>query len=429
MRTNDQGKGCRLLAVLSGGLLATSLFTLAACGLADDLLSVEHPGSIDATEFEDPQNAALMVDGVVADFECSLAHYINSGGLMGMELHDSQLTAAQWDFDRRTVEAAGGWYATSTCSARIGTYTTLSTARWVADDAIAKLQSWSDDEVPGDRRDLLAKAAAYSGYAHVLMGEGFCSVAFDQGPEVTPAQVFERAVDRFTMAVSEAQAVGNDGLVNMALVGRARAYLNLGDPSRASEDAALVPEGFERNANYSAASGRSENQVFAMNVRARQTSIFDSFRDLTYEGVSDPRVDVFNTGQIAPDQATIHWQQRKYTSASSPIRFASWVEAQLIIAEAEGGQVAVDIINDLHGRVGLPATFASTDEQEILERIIETRAREFFLESHHLGDVRRYDLPLVPAPGTPYPIKGGSYGAQRCFPLPDVERLNNPNVN
>lgn len=429
MRTTDQDSGGGWVASLPVAFLVTGLLTLTACDLGDNLLSVEHPGRIDAAEFDDPQNAALMVAGVVADFECSLAHYINSGGLMGMELHDSQLTAAQWDFDRRTVERAGGWYATSTCSDRIGAYTPLSTARWGADDAVTKLQGWTDAEVPGNRQELLARAAAYSGYSHILMGEGFCSMALDQGPELTPEEVFERAIDRFTLAISQGEAAGSDDVVNLSLVGRARAQLNLGNAGMAAQDAALVPEGFSKNASYSAASGRSENQVFAMNVRSRQTSIFDSFRDLTYDGVPDPRVDVFNTGAIAPDQATIHWQQNKYPSASSPIRFASWVEAQLIIAEAEGGQVAVDIINELHRRAGIPATFASTDEEEILDQIIETRSREFFLESHHLGDVRRYDLPLVPEPGTPYPIKGGSYGAQRCFPLPDVERLNNPNIS
>ena len=32
----------------------------------------------------------------------------------------------------------------------------------------------------------------------------------------------------------------------------------------------------------------------------------------------------------------------------------------------------------------------------------------------------------LPAAGTAYPGGGGTYGAQTCFPLPDVERINNP---
>lgn len=40
----------------------------------------------------------------------------------------------------------------------------------------------------------------------------------------------------------------------------------------------------------------------------------------------------------------------------------------------------------------------------------------------------RYGLPPFPAPGTPFPIAGGFFGDQVCFPLPAVERLNNPNI-
>ncbi|HXV16907.1 MAG TPA: hypothetical protein VD758_09015, partial [Gemmatimonadaceae bacterium] len=94
--------------------------------------------------------------------------------------------------------------------------------------------------------------------------------------------------------------------------------------------------------------------------------------------------------------------QTKYASSSSPIPIASYTEAQLILAEAQGSQtVAAD------------------------------RARVLFLEGQHLYDVRRLNLPLIPAAGIPYStvyLKGGNYGTERCFPLPDVERLNNPNI-
>jgi hypothetical protein len=59
--------------------------------------------------------------------------------------------------------------------------------------------------------------------------------------------------------------------------------------------------------------------------------------------------------------------------------------------------------------------------------VIEERRRELFLEGHGFHDIRRLNLPLDPVPDTPY-RKGGLYGADRCFPLPDVERRNNPNV-
>ena len=52
--------------------------------------------------------------------------------------------------------------------------------------------------------------------------------------------------------------------------------------------------------------------------------------------------------------------------------------------------------------------------------------------------MNRYLIPRLPADGAPFP-NGGTYGTQACpgatagypfgFPLPDVERNNNPNIS
>jgi hypothetical protein len=55
--------------------------------------------------------------------------------------------------------------------------------------------------------------------------------------------------------------------------------------------------------------------------------------------------------------------------------------------------------------------------------------RALFAEGFRNYDMQRFDIPLLPAPGTPYPSKGGTYGDTRCLPLPDIERFNNPNIH
>ena len=40
---------------------------------------------------------------------------------------------------------------------------------------------------------------------------------------------------------------------------------------------------------------------------------------------------------------------------------------------------------------------------------------------------RAFETPN-PAPGAPYPQGGGTFGDMRCFPLPAIERNNNPNI-
>ena len=109
---------------------------------------------------------------------------------------------------------------------------------------------------------------------------------------------------------------------------------------------------------------------------------------------------------------------------------ASWEEAQLIMAEAEhdAGTLAgaVAIINKLHTNAGLPA-FASSDATEIMDQIIYERSAELFLEGHHLYDITRYNLPLIPAVGTYSPF-GDTYGNDLCFKLPATEFQNNDNI-
>jgi hypothetical protein len=91
---------------------------------------------------------------------------------------------------------------------------------------------------------------------------------------------------------------------------------------------------------------------------------------------------------------------------------------------------AVAIINTLHTRTtpALPP-FASTSAAEVRAQLIYERRAELFLESQHLGDYQRLSLPFVPATGAPFPFGGGFYGTNRCFPLPDLERTTNPNLN
>ena len=55
------------------------------------------------------------------------------------------------------------------------------------------------------------------------------------------------------------------------------------------------------------------------------------------------------------------------------------------------------------------------------------RQRVLFLEGYRAFDIERLNLPLVPAVGSPY-LQGGVYGGTVCFPVPDIEKNNNPNI-
>jgi hypothetical protein len=394
------------------------------CNFLDKALNVESPSRLKATELEKPQNAPLLVTSTEADLECALGAYIVAGGLMSGEFVETTETASRWSYDRRVIDASESHYSTFTCEA-IGVYTPVSTARWTADNAVRHLQGWTDAEV-ANRQQLIARASIAAGYGLILLGEGFCSAAIDVGPEMTPAQLFAEAESRFTAAITAATAASDTRLRYAALVGRARSRIDRNDKAGAAADAALVPVGFTYKL-AAAENGRLQNRVYEQNNYGLEVSVAPAYRNVTYAGNPDPRVEVTDEGRAAADAETPLFTQQRYTSLTDSLIVASGVEAQLILAEAQGGSQAVNIINALHTYAGIPADFASTDATVIRNQVIEERRRFLFVQGQHLYDQNRFNLTLTPAVGTDYP-KGGKYGDQRCMPLPDVERLNNPNI-
>lgn len=407
-----------LAAVLAGG----------ACNELDRALNVATPSQIPADGLAVPKNAELLVNGAIGDFECGFGAYVALSAMMAHEMVDATQTAARWPYDRREVRTDDALYGADGCTS-LGVYTPLSTARWSADNILGHLQDWTDTEV-SNRQELIAKAAVYAGYSYVLLGEGFCTMAIDLSGELSTTQVLDSAVARFGTAIAAAQSSGQTDLLNFAYVGRARAYLDQGNTQSALADAQKVPADFVYDATASTASTRRNNRVYAQNgvgtTGGDALSVGDEYRSVTFDGVPDPRVTVEDAHRTATEGTPIFFQ-RKYNSLSDPLPIASGTEAQLIIAEVQGGTTAVDIINQLHNAVGLP-TFSSADPQTIADQVIQERDRELWLTGHRFFDIRRLDLPLVPAPGTPY-RKGGTYGSARCLPLPDVEVQNNPNIS
>src|SRR5207244_9587694 len=100
----------------------------------------------------------------------------------------------------------------------------------------------------------LARASMNMGFALELMAETMCAGVIQGGPSLTDAQLSDSAIARFGNAVAVATAAGASGtaIVNAANVGLARAYLQKGDYTHASQTAALVPASFQANVITSA---------------------------------------------------------------------------------------------------------------------------------------------------------------------------------
>ena len=429
---------------LTGAFCVGALAVLLAAACSKDYLDVEAPGRIPAAGLEDPNNALLLLNGAISDFECAFGSYIVAGGLIGDELDDATQTADRYPYDRRTLTNKDLRYQTNTCTA-VGVYSPLQTARVSADNIRRLLEGWSDQQV-SDRQTLLATALAYEGYSMVLFGEGFCAAVFSHfnadgtiayGDSITPSMMLDSAIARFTQGITTAQAAGAgaQNILNLALVGRARAKLDKGDLTGARADAILVPATFVYNATASSTTTRRQNRVWADNGvtgtgALTPTSAINSGSSVgpLYRNLNDPRVPVDNSGRTAAGTRVPIWIERKYSDPGSPIPIASGDEAQLIVAEgdiATNPTNARNIINTFRARGGETPLLATATAAELKAALIEERRRELFLESQHLGDLIRYNLPFNPTSGTTYP-GGGTYGTQRCMPLPEVESLNNP---
>jgi hypothetical protein len=373
--------------------------TLAACNL-----DVTTPSRLKASDLDNPGSAQLLVDGAAADFQCAYGDYVVVSGMIAGELADASQTASRWSYDRRVIDPSESQYSQSSCAA-LGVYTPLQTARFSNLTTLRKLQGWTDAEVP-NRQLLIAQTANFAAYSILMLGEGFCqSPAETNGPALDQTALFAKAEEHFTTAIAAAQAAGSAGtqLLNLAYVGRARARIDQNKKTEAAADAALVPAAFSYTLAAFSTTGRLENRLFAENNQGVQLNIGSSYQR------ADSFAVAFVSGRNDGRQNPL-WTQQKYLSLDAPYLLASGAEAKLILDEARGTVTT--------------------------RQTVSARRQQLFLEGTRLYDIQRFRkvdptlVPLVPASGATYP-KGGLYGdlgGKMCMPLPDIERLNNPNI-
>jgi hypothetical protein len=200
-------------------------------------------------------------------------------------------------------------------------------------------------------------------------------------------------------------------------------------------DAQLVPRGFVFNAASDAVNSRRYNRVFNAISSGGSVTLEPASRRLTTEnGEVDPRAATVQLTTRPSDGVSQIWIPTKFNAASQdagraiPHPIARYEEAQLILAEAQGGAQAVTIINALRATVNLRPYTGPTDAAAITALIASERQRALFVEGFRAFDIERFNLTLTPAPGSQYRF-GGVYGNTVCMPLPDVERFANPNID
>jgi hypothetical protein len=413
--------------------LALSFAGAAAC---NSLLTVDNPSNVPDESLSDPTLAPVLVSAALQTLQCGVENFAGTAGMLSGEYLSANgfVDNHIWEW-RGVIEIKG---APGSCNfgrttTAMGFYTPLQQARFQLDDAFKRLDGFTDAQVP-NRALMMAQTRAYAGYAYLLLGEGMCEMALDNGPKMTREQVIAVAEERFSDAITRAGAgTGTEfqSLLNMARVGRARARLDLKKLPDAAADAALVPTGFVRNAEFTEGGvATREDRLYNLTIRNDFISVADAYRNMTVNGVAgsvaDPRVKTRDAGRNGADGVTRMWQQQKFIAqlGGTPIPIASWNEAQLIFAEATGGQAGFDAINRVRTANSVPVlTGAPPTGQAFIDLVLEERRRQLFSEGQRYVDMLRYNLPFTKGVNR----KGQTFSDLTCVPLPDVETRNNPN--
>jgi hypothetical protein len=193
----------------------------------------------------------------------------------------------------------------------------------------------------------------------------------------------------------------------------------------------------------------TSNQVWNFNNLARRYSLGNSegTNGLNFATAADPRLPVCVGGDAvcrtngvtlstkddltSPVHVQLVWPVRE-----SPVGITSGIEARLIEAEAalraQNAAGALGILNTLRATVtGLAAlTDAGTADARV-NQLFRERAFWLFGRGYRLGDMRRLIRQYNRAATSVFPVgtwhKGGNYGTDVNFPIPQAEQ-NNPNV-
>lgn len=414
-------------------LMATVVTTLLFGGACSDVLKVELPGRIPTDLLDDPSTAPTLGASVVADFECAFSNYVATTSLLSDDFlgASGNLSAKQWGTKKINEDDTSN--EQTSCSGSLGAYTPLQTARFQADDILSRLQGWTDAQAKAPLAPLRARVAAFGAYAYTLLGEGFCAMRFNKEKVIhTPAEVLAIAESKFDAALALVNVMpsglAKDSLLNLVYVGRARVRLDRGNTTGAAADAALVAQGFEFFVTRSVDADTRWNDAWTTLSEFGHGSVAPQYRNLTVGGQPDPRVVVAagpDVGKDLPPKAfdgvtDLYVVTNKNFSRADPMRLASYVEAQLIRAEALKGATAVQIINARRAQLQLPQYTGPADDASILALVLDERNREFFMEGgQRYNDLLRYKIPWKVGNDQ----NGVPYGSTTCMPLPLNERI------
>ena len=446
-------------------VLVALVLSVGFASACNDLLEVDLPAQLTDTALEDPAAAQTIINSIIGNYENAHNSYMWSA--YGREEGGESRSTTGQDVARYPVEA--GWFDN------------LSISRTFAADLHEKLEGWTEAQVPSKKR-FLAISSLYAGASLTVMASALCEATVAGGPLLTPTQVTALAEQQLTQALTEIAAAGDFALpYGIASSAQAMAYglraqlrWMARDKAGALADAQRVPKGFF--AWVKREPGVRQNTAYFEGTFSRRIALLDVYdtwtgtnpvtgqpwpRPLPFTGwwdlgilpdgravrddglpirtaglyrtpiedtaVRDTRVKtVFGPIQASGEQAYVN---ARYAAEGDDLPLINWKEMWLIRAELEGGQTAIDLVNELRAADGLPAvtyiTGATATPTQIKYLIFEERRRALFVEGRFFltklqnPDVLWFPRALGILPESPL-------GARRRRPLHHAEQRVHP---
>lgn len=361
----------------------------------------------------DAAQVNFLINGVQVRFATTLTQVMTlSSGLSDEFIFDARVPNATFPTFRDIDQGA----ITLDNNSVDGAYNPLGELRFFADDLVRRVGTISGVDAATQKRALFT-GYLYGGIARYLYAAYFGlnpadgGGVIDNGPFIPSQQMYDLALEKLQLAVTNAPAAADARVVNSII---ARLHLVRGNfaAARTAAAAGMVSPDPAFQGKYSTL---STNFYWQQAGLGRPQFVADA-RFLAYVTADPAEKNRIALSPITGNDAakTIFQRQSKYATESTPIDFMSWQENELMLAELEvrGGNAgaALTRVNAVRASHTLAALTAID-----LDGIYVERDKELFVTGVRLLDQRRFNKFHLPA------------GAWQFLPITDDERNNNPN--
>lgn len=427
---------------------AVSAFALFGASCSDFLVA-DNPGAVKAKDVNDPAYIALIANGPIFAFQASIDDVTYWNAQFTDEIWNRAVFVEEGQIDRRELYSEMSYIPAFM-------YSPMQRARFLAEDATRRLNTIVSRDSSG-RFLPIGRAHAYAALAYVTLGEMNCTTPIDLGVPRDWDTMMNDAISHADTAITiatatrtflQGQTVVNanlvaqaDSIIRLASVVAARAALNRGENARATTYASAVPAaGWEFREYYHDNTTAQLHRTYErLQLGSNATMLNTPFMAKT----GDPRLPrvVSTTATNGKPLSPPSYSSFNNTVAGAlfapqmSFRLASSLEAQYIIHEANPtNAAAITFINARRTAGGQGATtVVAGDAAGVRSELREQRSRDFYLDNHRLGDLRRYiklyNVNLFEQGAYPGSSTGQIFHPTTfCWPLPVSEINDNPNI-